>query len=60
MQPLVILKICAAPLLNGPWNVRKFGWSPLIEGDAAGSVSRRTAVETKAVVDFVNAKLLAK
>ena len=60
LQPRDVPKIAAAPLPNGPWNVRNFGWSPLVEGDAAGTVSRRTAAETKAVVDFINAKLLAK
>ena len=60
LQPRDVPKISAAPLPNGPWNVRNFGWSPLIEGDAAGSVSRRTAAETNAVVDFINAKLLVK
>jgi mono/diheme cytochrome c family protein len=60
LQPRDVPKIAAAPLPNGAWNVRNFGWSPLIEGDAAGSVSRRTAAETKAVVDFINAKLLVK
>ncbi|HWX59998.1 hypothetical protein [Bradyrhizobium sp.] len=60
LQPRDVPKISAAPLPNGPWNVRNFGWSPLVEGDAAGSVSRRTAAETKAVVDFINAKLLVK
>jgi len=60
LKPGEVPKIAAAPLPNGPWNVRNFGWSPLIEGDAAGTVSRRTATETKAAVDFVNAKLLVK
>jgi hypothetical protein len=60
LRPRDVPKIAAAPLPNGPWNVRNFGWSPLVEGDAAGSVSRRTAAETKAVVDFINAKLLVK
>jgi hypothetical protein len=60
LQPRDVPKIAAAPLPNGPWNVRNFGWSPLVEGDAAGTVSRRTAAETKAVVDFINAKLLPK
>lgn len=58
LNPRDVPKIAAAPLPNGPWNVRNFGWSPLIEGDAAGTVSRRAAAETKAVVDFINAKLL--
>jgi hypothetical protein len=60
LQPRDVPKITAAPLPNGPWNVRNFGWSPLVEGDAAGTVSRRTAAETNAVVDFINAKLLVK
>jgi hypothetical protein len=60
LQPRDVPKIAAAPLPNGTWNVRNFGWSPLIEGDVAGTVSRRTAAETKAVVDFINARLLAK
>lgn len=58
LLPRDIPKIAAAPLPNGPWNVRNFGWSPLAEGDVGGTVSRRTAAETKAVVDFINAKLL--
>lgn len=58
LLPADIPKIAAAPLPNGPWNVRNFGWSPLSEGDVGGTVSRRTATETKAVVDFINAKLL--
>ena len=60
LPPRDVPKMAAAPLPNGPWNVRNFGWSPLVEGDAAGSVSRRTAAETKAVVDFINTKLLVK
>jgi hypothetical protein len=60
LQPGDIPKIDAAPLPNGPWNVRNFGWSPLTEGDADGTVSRRTAAETRAVVDFINANLLNK
>jgi hypothetical protein len=58
LLPGDIPKIAAAPLPNGPWNVRNFGWSPLSEGDVGGTVSRRTAAETKAVMDFINAKLL--
>jgi hypothetical protein len=60
LSPANIPKINAAPLPNGPWNVRNFGWSPLVEGPVHGTVTRRTAVETAAVVDFINAKLLAK
>jgi hypothetical protein len=48
------------PLPNGPWNVRNFGRSPLIEGPVHGAVTRRAAAETAAVVDFINSKLLAK
>jgi hypothetical protein len=40
------------------WNVRNFGGSALIEGDVGGTALRRTAGETQAVVQFVNAKLL--
>jgi hypothetical protein len=58
LLPRDIPKIAAAPLPNGSWNVRNFGWSPLSEGDVGGTVSRRTTAETKAVVDFINAKLL--
>jgi hypothetical protein len=60
LNPHDMPKIKAAPLPNGPWNVRNFGWSPLVEGPEHGTVTRRTAVETAAVVDFINAKLLSK
>ena len=60
LAPANIPKISAAPLPNGPWNVRNFGWSPLVEGPVHGTVTRRTAAETAAVVDFINANLLAK
>jgi hypothetical protein len=60
LSPQDIPKINAAPLPNGSWNVRNFGWSPLVEGPVHGSVSRRTAAETAAVVDFINAKMLPK
>jgi hypothetical protein len=60
LRPKDMPKIAAAPLPNGPWNVRNFGWSPLVEGPEHGTVSRRTAAETAAVVAFINAKLLQK
>jgi hypothetical protein len=60
LSPQNIPKIAAAPLPNGSWDVRNFGWSPLVEGDVHGSVSRRTAAETAAVVNFINDKLLTK
>jgi hypothetical protein len=60
LNPQTIPKIAAAPLPNGSWDVRNFGWSPLSEGDVHGSVSRRTATETAAVVAFINANLLSK
>jgi hypothetical protein len=47
-------------LPNGQWNVRNFGWSPPIEGPVQGTVTRRTAAETAAVVNFINAQLLAQ
>ena len=60
LSPKDIPKIAAAPLPNGSWNVRNFGWSPLVEGPEHGSVSRRAAAETAAVVGFINGKLLQK
>ena len=47
-------------LPNGPWNVRNFGWSPPSEGPLRGTVTRRTAAETSAVLAFINAQLLNK
>jgi hypothetical protein len=58
LNPQDMPKINAAPLPNGPWNVRNFGWSPLIEGPIHGTVTRRAARETAAVVDLINANLL--
>jgi hypothetical protein len=52
--------IDTAVLPNGSWNVRNFGWSPPIEGPVQGTVTRRTANETAAVVNFVNAQFLGK
>ena len=43
---------------NGPWNVRNFGWSPQIEGPVQGTVTRRTANETAAVLAWINANAL--
>jgi hypothetical protein len=60
LSPQDIPKIGAAPLPNGSWNVRNFGWSPLVEGPVHGTVTRRTAAETEAVVNFINANLLPK
>ena len=60
LRPHDIPKINAAPLPNGPWNVRNFGWSPLVEGPVHGTVTRRAAAETAAVVDFINSKMLKK
>jgi len=60
LNPKDMPKINAAPLPNGSWNVRNFGWSPLIEGPVHGTVTRRAVVETAAVVDFINANFLAK
>jgi hypothetical protein len=44
---------------NGEYNVRNFGWSPEIEGQTRGTVTRRTAAEIAAVVAFINAQLLS-
>ena len=46
-----------AVLPNGQWNVRNFGWSPPIEGPVQGTVTRRAATETAAVVKFINEML---
>ena len=45
------------------WNVRNFGWFPSFlqpQTPVAATVTRRTAAETKAVVDFINKNGLAK
>lgn len=52
--------IDTAVLPNGQYNVRNFGWSPPIEGPVQGTVTRRTAAETEAVVAFINSELLNK
>ena len=52
--------IDTAVLPNGQWNVRNFGWSPPIEGPVQGTVTRRTAAETAAVVNFINTQLLSR
>jgi hypothetical protein len=45
---------------NTDWNVRNFGWSPPGEGPLQGTVTRRTAAETAAVVAFINSQILNK
>jgi hypothetical protein len=52
--------IDSAALPNGQWNVRNFGWSPPSEGPVQGTVTRRTANETAAVVNFINTQLLPR
>jgi hypothetical protein len=52
--------IDSAALPNGPWDVRNFGWSPAAKGSVQATVTRRTASETAAVVEFINSELLAK
>jgi hypothetical protein len=47
-------------LPNGEWNVRNFGWSPAIEGTIRGTVTRRTAAETAAVLAFINSQILGR
>ena len=45
------------------WNVRNFGWFPSFlhpQTPVAATATRRTAAETKAVVDFINKNGLAK
>jgi hypothetical protein len=55
-----IAGINSAVLPNGQYNVRNFGWSPPIEGPVQGTVTRRAAAETAAVVSFINAQLLGR
>jgi hypothetical protein len=47
-------------LPNGDYNVRNFGWSPAIEGAIGGTVTRRTAAETAAVLAFINSQILGR
>jgi len=60
LHTTTIAGIDPAVLPNGQWNVRNFGWSPPIEGPVRGTVTRRTAAETAAVVNFINANLLGR
>jgi hypothetical protein len=52
-------RINASVLPNSDWVVRNFGWAPNSEGLRA-VVTRRTANETAAVVDYINSQLLNK
>jgi hypothetical protein len=52
--------INAAALTHGQWDVRNFGWSPTTNGPAQATVTRRTAAETAAVVNFINSGKLGK
>jgi hypothetical protein len=58
LQTKDISGINPAALPNTDWNVRNFGWSPPNEGPIQATVTRRTAVETAAVVAFINSELL--
>jgi hypothetical protein len=51
-----------AVLPKEKWNVRNFGWFPsfLRPGNVEATATRRTAAETDAVVDFINANALAQ
>lgn len=48
--------IDSAALPRDSWNVRNFGWSPA--GGLQATVTRRTAAETAAVVEYINSKML--
>jgi hypothetical protein len=58
-QIAVVSGINPAVLPNSDWNVRNFGWSP-VGAQAQSTVTRRTAAETAAVVEYINSKLLPK
>jgi len=49
-----------AVMPNGAWDVRNFGWSPPAVGPAQATVTRRTAAETAANVNYIDAELLPK
>jgi hypothetical protein len=43
-------------LPTGDWVVRNFGWSPTSKRGAQATATRRTEMETHAIVDFLNAQ----
>jgi mono/diheme cytochrome c family protein len=49
-----------AVLPNGPWDVRNFGWGEAGKAGMQATVTRRTANETAAVVNFINSQMLDK
>src|SRR5271154_6575776 len=59
-----VLKVTAIPginpaaLPNGQWDVRNFGWGDAGKAGMQSTVTRRTANETAAVVDFINSQIL--
>jgi hypothetical protein len=58
-----ILGVAAGVLPKDKWNVRNFGWFPgsiLHPSPNVATVTRRTAAETAAVLDFINKNGLAK
>jgi hypothetical protein len=46
-----------AVLPNDAWNVRNFGWFPPVSGPAHATATRRTAAETAANVNYIDAQL---
>ena len=48
-----------AALPNGPWDVRNFGWGEAGGAGMQATVTRRTANETAAVLNAINAQLAA-
>lgn len=58
LKPANIPGIDPAALPKNAWNVRNFGWSPA--GGLQATVTRRTAAETAAVLEFINSQVLPK
>jgi hypothetical protein len=52
--------INSAALPNGQWDVRNFGWGDAGKAGMQATVTRRTANETAAVVNFINSEILGK
>ena len=61
-----LLNVTDIPGLNtavlpaGPWDVRNFGWGAGGKAGMQSTVTRRTANETAAVLQFINSSILAR
>lgn len=53
----VIPGLDPAVLPNSKWDVRNFGWSPTLLGAPHATATRRTAAETAATLNYLNAGL---